>query len=121
MHLQTPWSRCGLVALLATLAGCATSRANTHAARDEECHFTVVNRTGSPLAVRQFIGRSATEIGAINPNESVSATSPCAEGGAFVAGFPIPRQVGVPAQFGPVFAAVELVPGERTRVNLFWP
>lgn len=110
-----------MLVVLAALGGCAASRASARAPRGEECHFTVANRTGSPLAIRQFVGPGTTEIGAINPNESVSATSPCAEGGAFIAGVPIPVQIGVSPSVPPLFASVELVPGERTRVNLFWP
>lgn len=115
-------ARLGLThALLVTLAACSTSRANTRALRGDECHFTVVNRTGGPLAIRHFKQRSAVEIGAINPNEQVSATTACGDGQAFVAGIPIPLQAGAPLASPPVFGSVELVPGERTRMSLFWP
>lgn len=122
MRARTSSAQLGFtVALLVTLAGCATSRGRTHEARGEECQFTVVNRTGGPLAIRHIRERSAIEIGAISPNEQISSSAACVEGLAFIAGFPIPLQIGAPPASPPVFGSVELVRGARSTLSLFWP
>ena len=121
MRTGTSAAACGVaLALAGLLAGCAASRANARLGADD-CHFTVLNRTGGPLAIRHIKGRSAIEIGAINPNEQVSATTACAEEVAYVWGSPIPLQVGAPPASPPVFGAVELIPGVRTSLSLYWP
>ena len=122
MRPETTSARLGLtLALLASLSGCATLRTPPRELPEHECSFTVLNRTGAPLSVHHIKGWSAVEIGAVNPNEQVSSTTACAEGVAYVWGTPMPPQIGAPVMVPPVFGSVELVPGARARLSLYWP
>ena len=121
MRLKTLVRDILALAPIVLAAACATGRATRNSlVSDEPCEFRVVNRTSTALAIRQFRGYSTIEIGAVNPNESVSESTSCAEGHVVVAGIPISPQIGVYAG-RPVYGSAPLVPGERVQLSLYWP
>jgi len=64
---------------------------------------------------------STTLIGALNPGELLNYSLPCAVERVWIAGIPIPSQVGAPVTFRLVQAQATLIEGERVAVALQWP
>jgi hypothetical protein len=113
-----------LVALtaLALTQGCAgTTTRRDRVSRDGECQFSVLNKTPHALEVRQFRGYGTIEIGALNPDELLTESAPCADGRVDIAGVPIPMQVGAPVSMAFVRGSVGLAPGTRPMLTLYWP
>ena len=109
------------IATLAMVAACAPSRAQPpRLASAELCEYVVRNATGMALEVRRFAERSLVGIGTLNPIEQLTESAPCADGRVYVLGIPLPRQVGAPTG-KPLFGFVDLEPGKRAQLSLYWP
>jgi hypothetical protein len=111
---------------LALLSACGPMRGRGGLLGSEEkCEFVVLNATNWALDVRRYEGtryepRRAMNIGTLNPSEQLTQTVSCREERVFIAGLPLPVQVGV--QLGsPVFAFADLEPGKRAQLTLHWP
>jgi len=82
----------------------------------------VYDLTPHALEIRLGVGGFAsTPIGMLNPGEVLNYSVPCAHGGVWVTGVPIPSQVGARVSFRSVDAWAALVPGARADVALQWP
>ena len=116
------WSRIARAGVLALITSCAGGTHPPVALSPQSCEFIVYNRTPYALEVRLRTRRlSTTLIGALNPGELLSYAVPCALGRVWVAGIPIPSQVGARVSFSVVQEQTTLVAGQRAEVALQWP
>ena len=87
-----------------------------------DCAVVVYDLTPHALEIRLGAGAFAsTPVGMLNPGEVLNYSVPCAHGGVWVTGIPIPSQVGARVSFRSVDAWAALVPGARADVALQWP
>ena len=106
----------------AVLSSCAMGHHSEAALPQRTCAIVVYNQTPHALEVRMSVRRHTTmPIGALNPGELLNYSLPCARGGVWISGIPIPSQVGAPVSFRLVEGGAELVEGERVEIALHWP
>ncbi len=103
------------------LTSCA-GRQRPSALAPGNCAVVVYDLTPHALEIRLGVGAFAsTPVGMLNPGEVLNYSVPCAHGGIWVTGIPIPSQVGARVSFRSVDAWAALVPGARADVALQWP
>jgi hypothetical protein len=110
-----------MVMALGAGAACAGRRAAAPEPSQAQCVFLVDNHTSEALEIRLVRSMSTTPIGALNPGEGLTHSVPCAQHSVWIAGVPIPAQVGAPTFFGVVEGSASLVEGDRVRIALYWP
>lgn len=105
--------------LISSILGCA-GRATNHAADPSAlCEFAVSNRTPSALEIRMVVGEIATTpIGALNPGELLTHSTPCWQERVVIVGTGITSSG---ARSGYLRRAAGLRPGERVLIALHWP
>ena len=113
----------GLVSVAgAVLSSCATGPHFRGGAPQRSCAIVVYNQTPHALEIRMSVRQLTTiPIGALNPGELLNYSLPCARGGVWISGIPIPSQVGARVSFRLVEGGAELVEGERVEIALHWP
>jgi hypothetical protein len=108
---------CAIVA-----CGCAAASHAEHEREAVTCEFVVVNQTPHALEIRmEARALTLTPIGAVNPGELMTHAVPCALRQVWIAGIPIPSQVGGPVRFRLVQGHATLIQGERVEIALHWP
>jgi hypothetical protein len=105
--------------LITSVIGCA-GRANNRAVDTAAmCEFAVSNRTPAALEIRMVVGEIAsTPIGALNPGELLTHSTPCWQERVVIVGTGITSSG---ERSGYLRRSAGLRPGERVLIALHWP